>query len=137
MERTLDPDASSVVGMNDGGVGHAVREVVTLREAEGVGQCDTVREERIVGRVSRCVILHFVGILAGGIIQIEIMDGALVSVIERKAIQIARKDFQPSTCRGRAVWAVHIDIEIARAVQQAVAAVIVVVEIIPDMQCIG
>ena len=65
------------------------------------------------------------------------MDGVLVSVIERKAIQIARKDFQPSTCRGRAVWAVHINIEIARAVQQAVAAVIVVVEIIPDAQRIG
>ena len=89
MERTLDPDASSVVGMNDGGVGHAVREVVTLREAEGVGQCDTVREERIVGRVSRCVIFHFVDVLAGGIVQIEIMDGALVSVIERKTFQIA------------------------------------------------
>ena len=101
------------------------------------GQCNTVREERIVGRVSRCVILHFVGILAGGIIQIEIMYGALVSVIERKAVQIARKDFQPSARRGRAVGAVHVDIEVARAVQKAVAAVVIVFEIIPDTQRIG
>ena len=88
MERTLDPNASSAIGMDDGGVGHAVREVVTLREAEGVGQCDTVREERIAGRVNRRVILHFVNVLAGGIVQIEIMYGALVSVIEGKTVQI-------------------------------------------------
>ena len=75
--------------MNDGSVGHAVRKVVALSEADGVGQRDAVREERIVGRVSRCVIFHFVDVLAGGIVQIEIMDGALVSVIERKPFQIA------------------------------------------------
>ena len=137
MKRPLDPDASSAVGMNDGSVGHAVRKVVAQGEAEGVGQCDTVREERIVGRVNRRVILHFVGILAGGIIQIEIMDGTLVSVIERKAFQIARKDFQPSARRSCAVGTVHVDIEVARAVQKAVAAVVVVVEIIPNAQCIG
>ena len=137
MERPLDPDASSVVGMNDGGVGHAVRKVVVLGEAEGVGQRDAVRQKRIFRRVNRRIILHFVGVLAGGIIQIEIMDGALVSVIERKTFQIARKDFQPSARRGSAVGAVHVDIEVARAVQKAVSSVVVIVEIIPDMQRIG
>lgn len=77
MKRLLDPDASLTVGTDDGGVGHAVREVVTLREAEGVGQRDAVRQKRIFRRVNRRVILHFVGVLAGGIVQIEIMDGAL------------------------------------------------------------
>mgnify|MGYP007044620063 CR=1 FL=1 len=123
--------------MDDGGISHAVRKVVVLGEAEGVGQRDAVREERILDRVNRRVILHLVGVLTGGIIQIEIMDGALVSVIERKAFQIARKDFQPSARRGRAVGTVHVDIEVARAVQKAVAAVIVIVEIIPDTQRIG
>ncbi len=137
MKRLLDPDASLTVGTDDGGVGHAVREVVTLREAEGVGQRDAVRQKRIFRRVNRRVILHFVGILAGGIVQIEIMDDTFISVIECKTAQIARKDFQPSPRRSCTVGAVHIDIEIARAIQQAVAAVIVVVEIIPDAQRIG
>lgn len=137
MKRTLDPNASSAVGMDDGGIGHAVRKVVVLGEAEGVGQHDAVREERIIGRVSRCVIFHFVGVLAGGIVQIEIMDGALVSVIERKAVQIARKNLQTSARRSCAVVALDVNIKITRAIQKAVTAVVVVVEIIPDTQCIG
>ena len=89
MERPLDPDASSAVGMKDGGIGHAVRKVVALRESQGIGQRDAVRQKRIFRCVNRRVILHFVGVLAGGIEQIEIMDGTLIAVIESKPVQIA------------------------------------------------
>ena len=117
MKRPLDPDAALTVGTDDGRVGHAVREVVTLREAQGVGQRDAVREERIFRRVNRRIILHFVGVLASGIVQIEIMEGTRISVIECKPFQIARKNLQASVRRSCAVITLDVDMEVARAVQ--------------------
>ena len=56
---------------------------------------------------------------------------------ERVRAVMEEMDFQPNACRGCPVGTVHIDIEVARAVQKAVASVVVIVEIIPDMQRIG
>ena len=65
------------------------------------------------------------------------MDRSAIAVIEGEATQVAGQQLQTSAARGCSVVALHLDVQIARAVQQAVAAVVVIVEIVPYPEGVG